>query len=453
MKLKEYVLMSLRDLWRRKGRTILTSLGITIGTLLIVTMMGIVIGLQNFMVSTVNNEDTARNIQIQPYKYMTEEENSEVDLSTLKDEYSKKLDDKLIEELNNTNKAESIVASISYSPSALKFNGKEYSGDISCIGYNKDANLYPSSEVDKVRFEKDNDELKPIKVGKELDRATGQALIGKELLDNLGLSEDEILNKEIEIVTSASATSSSVQSEVLGTSTTTIKANSTTKKVTVVGIIDENFENGKKLVLSANDAAELKGYSTLQKDYMENKGYDNIAVTAKDISDVEPLSDKIKDLDYSSSSSIDMAKDVEKSLSGINTAFLVLGIIVLVVAAIGIVNTMTMAVIERTKSIGVMKSVGANSNAIRTIFLVQSSLIGLFGGVFGILIGSGINSLIQIFAASKISDSGIKLQITIGLPWYWLLAILAFAMAIALVSGIYPANKASKLDPIEALRR
>jgi putative ABC transport system permease protein len=405
------------------------------------------------MVSTVNNEDTARNIQIQPYKYMTEEENSEVDLSTLKDEYSKKLDDKLIEELNNTNKAESIVASISYSPSALKFNGKEYSGDISCIGYNKDANLYPSSEVDKVRFEKDNDELKPIKVGKELDRATGQALIGKELLDNLGLSEDEILNKEIEIVTSASATSSSVQSEVLGTSTTTIKANSTTKKVTVVGIIDENFENGKKLVLSANDAAELKGYSTLQKDYMENKGYDNIAVTAKDISDVEPLSDKIKDLDYSSSSSIDMAKDVEKSLSGINTAFLVLGIIVLVVAAIGIVNTMTMAVIERTKSIGVMKSVGANSNAIRTIFLVQSSLIGLFGGVFGILIGSGINSLIQIFAASKISDSGIKLQITIGLPWYWLLAILAFAMAIALVSGIYPANKASKLDPIEALRR
>ncbi|MBD7910290.1 MULTISPECIES: ABC transporter permease [Clostridium] len=438
MKLKEYVLMSLRDLWRRKGRTILTSLGITIGTLLIVTMMGIVLGLQNFMVNTVNNEDTAKNIKIQPYKYMTDEEASDADLSTLQDEYGKKLDNKLIEELKNTEKTESIVASISYDPSALRVNGKEYTGEISCIGYNDGVNIYPSSVVDKVRFEKGNDELKPIKVGKEIDNNSGQALIGKELLNNLGLSEDEILNKEMEIVTSSSSI---------------IKTNKTTKKVTVVGIIDENFENGRKVVISARDAAELKGYSTLQKDYMENKGYDKVEVTAKEISDVEALSEKIKDLDYYSVSSIDMAEEVEESLSGINTAFLILGIIVLVVAAIGIVNTMTMAVIERTKSIGVMKSVGADSGAIRTIFLVQSSLIGLIGGAFGILIGSGVNGLIQMFATSKISDAGMKMSITIGLPWYWLLVILAFAMIIALVSGIYPANKASKLDPIEALRR
>ena len=77
MKFKEYVLMSLRDLWRRKGRTILTSLGITIGTLLIVTMMGIVVGLKGFMTNTINDGDGARRIQVQSCKYFTQEEYEE----------------------------------------------------------------------------------------------------------------------------------------------------------------------------------------------------------------------------------------------------------------------------------------------------------------------------------------------------------------------------------------
>jgi putative ABC transport system permease protein len=438
MKLKEYVLMSLRDLLRRKGRTILTSLGITIGTLLIVTMMGIGIGLKGFMANAVNDGDTARNISISPMKYMTDEEVENANVKTMQDDYFKKIDDNLIKELGDTGKIESIAASITDMSGSLKFNGKIYSGNISCVGYNDGANIYPSDVVDNVRHEKDNNELKPIKAGKEINSSNGQALIGKELLNNLGLSEDEMLNKEIEIVPRKS---------------NKMKTNETNKKVTIVGIIDENFENGKNLVLSASDVAELKGFSTLQKDYMQNKGYDRVELKAKELSDIESLSEKIKDLDYSYQSSIEIAKSVQNSLSGINTAFLALGIIVLVVAAIGIVNTMTMAVVERTKSIGVMKSVGADRGAIRTIFLVQSSLIGLIGGIFGILIGSGINSLIQIFATSKISDSKVDVSITIGLPWYWLIITLVFAMAIALVSGIYPANKASKLDPIEALRR
>ena len=73
MKFKEYILMSLRDLWRRKGRTILTSLGITIGTLLIVTMVGLGSGVKQFMNDMVNDQDNARNISVSPYKYMTQE--------------------------------------------------------------------------------------------------------------------------------------------------------------------------------------------------------------------------------------------------------------------------------------------------------------------------------------------------------------------------------------------
>ena len=100
-----------------------------------------------------------------------------------------------------------------------------------------------------------------------------------------------------------------------------------------------------------------------------------------------------------------------------------------------------------------MKAVGASSGAVKLMFLIQSSLIGFIGGIFGILFGTGINSLIQMYAESKISDSKMNMAISIGLPWYWILLILVFSMAVALVSGIYPANRAAKLDPVEALRR
>ena len=96
MKIKEYILMSLRDLWRRKGRTILTSLGITIGTLLIVTMMGIVVGLKGFMSDAVNDGDGARTIQITHYKDYSNveyDDDTMTDQNKFEEEYFKKLDD------------------------------------------------------------------------------------------------------------------------------------------------------------------------------------------------------------------------------------------------------------------------------------------------------------------------------------------------------------------------
>lgn len=438
MKVKEYVLMALRDLSKRKGRTFLTSLGITIGTLLIVTMVGLGIGLQSFMVQTVNDEDNARSITVMPYKYFAPEDQDEMDMSTFEEDYFKKIDNELIEKIKDTDRAETVVASINYSPDALKFSDKEYSGSIQCIGYNEGANLYPDYIIERVRHDEEDDSIKPLKAGSKIEPAANEVVIGEELLGQLNLSEDQILNNELELVVKTA---------------NGIKITPIAKKFKVVGVIDKHFDDGQRLVLSANDAAELQGYSNLQKDYMANKGYNSIEIAAKDVSDVEPLSETIKELDYASNSSIDMAKEVEDALGGINTAFAVLGGIVLVVAAIGIVNTMSMAVLERTKSIGVMKSLGADRNAIRSIFLVQSSLIGFIGGLFGIGLGSGLNSIAEMIVNSKIVEEGMGTSISVGLPWYWLLIILGFAVVIALISGIYPANRASKLDPIEALRR
>ena len=431
----EYILMSLRDLWRRKGRTILTSLGITIGTLLIVTMVGLGTGVENFMYGIVNDQDSARNISVSPMKYMTDDEKDSMDYSQMED-YLKVITDDFIKKVEATNLTETVVGSISGATDKIKLNDKEYSGTVEFIGYNEGANTYTDSEIKKVRADKDDDSLEPIKSGNNIKESSGEVLIGEAMLEQIDLSPADVLNKEIEISVSNDQTKQDVK-----------------KKFKIVGVIDKNFSNSGKIVMTAEDSAELRGYQTLEKDYLNNNGYDFALVYANDISDVEELSQKINDLDYMSTSSVDMAKEVDGSLGAINTAFAVLGVIVLVVAAIGIVNTMTMSVMERTKSIGVMKSVGASNTAIRTMFLVQASLIGLIGGGVGILGGIALDKIVEIIAKFLIRKQEINADISIGLPWYSILVVLAFSMGIALISGIYPANKAGKLDPIEALRR
>ncbi|MDI6654421.1 MAG: FtsX-like permease family protein, partial [Candidatus Hydrothermarchaeota archaeon] len=121
----------------------------------------------------------------------------------------------------------------------------------------------------------------------------------------------------------------------------------------------------------------------------------------------------------------------------------------LVVGGIGIANTMVMNVLERTVEIGIMKSVGASREHILRIFLFESGVIGAVGGSIGVLFGYIISRAMNI-AADKYLGQGI-LYTTVTLEMA--LSALAFAFVVGIISGIYPAYKGSKLEPVEALRR
>jgi putative ABC transport system permease protein len=118
----------------------------------------------------------------------------------------------------------------------------------------------------------------------------------------------------------------------------------------------------------------------------------------------------------------------------------------LLVGGIGIMNIMLVSVIERTREIGLRKAMGARKRDILVQFLVESSLLSLFGGIFGILLGWGIATIVSQIAAA----SGTPLTSQIGLDSV-LLATL-FSTAVGLFFGLYPANRAASLEPVEALR-
>lgn len=157
---------------------------------------------------------------------------------------------------------------------------------------------------------------------------------------------------------------------------------------------------------------------------------------------------------------------MQSVLRSINTTFLVIQVVVggigalaLLVAAFGIANTMIMSIYERTREIGLMKAVGATNREVMLIFLGEAGAIGMIGGIGGVIVGVGLAQILGIigrqYLLAQMAQGGAADQM-ISAPVFtplWLpLFAIAFATAIGVISGIYPALRAIRLDPIAALR-
>jgi putative ABC transport system permease protein len=137
----------------------------------------------------------------------------------------------------------------------------------------------------------------------------------------------------------------------------------------------------------------------------------------------------------------------------INSALALLGGISLLVASFGIANTILMAILERTREIGIMKAIGAEDREIKLIFFVEAGVIGFTGGVLGALAAWGItrlaNSLAYTFILKPRNAAFVNF---FDLPAYLWLGAILFAIIVAILAALYPASRAARIDPVIALR-
>ncbi|MCE7937475.1 hypothetical protein DCC79_08800 [bacterium] len=186
-------------------------------------------------------------------------------------------------------------------------------------------------------------------------------------------------------------------------------------------------------------------------------GYANVIVKVDDPAHVLDVQAAIDAMGFNTSSQQQFLKEINRQFLIVQGVLGGVGAIALLVAAFGIANTMTMAIYERTKEIGIMKAIGATNNDVLRIFLSEAGAIGFTGGVFGVGIGWAIGQVIQLVVANMVLGSadrppGEPVPSIVVTP-VWLMGFtLVFATLVGVVSGIYPALRAAGMKPLRALR-
>jgi ABC-type antimicrobial peptide transport system permease subunit len=189
----------------------------------------------------------------------------------------------------------------------------------------------------------------------------------------------------------------------------------------------------------------------------DGKTYEEALVYVEDLKYVEEVNKKLKDDGYQTNSPIDWLQAMKETSAMIQKILGGIGGISLIVAALSITNTMVMSVYERTREIGVMKVIGANLKDIRRLFLVEAGLIGFVGGVIGVvvslLLSLLMNTVLFDILQSALGSLGGGYGTTISVVPLWLVfAAIAFATLIGVVAGYSPANRAMKLSALESLK-
>ncbi|MEG2053749.1 MAG: FtsX-like permease family protein, partial [Oscillospiraceae bacterium] len=237
--------------------------------------------------------------------------------------------------------------------------------------------------------------------------------------------------------------------------------------LTVTGVLVEDYGKGwytsEGIIMDINQLKRLeKEYKKINniKDTKEQgkvKGYEQVYVKVETVDDVEAVETLIKDMGYQTYSMSSQRQEMQKQSNTMQMILGGIGAISLIVAAIGIANTMTMAIYERTKEIGIMKVLGCRLSEIRSMFLIESATIGLMGGVVGIILSFALSIALNQFApmigASMGMGMGGDVASKISVIPFWLVMLgLGFSAGVGLLSGLLPANKAVKISALEAIR-
>jgi putative ABC transport system permease protein len=196
------------------------------------------------------------------------------------------------------------------------------------------------------------------------------------------------------------------------------------------------------------------GYKNIDRNFSNNVSSYTIAVMADDIRKVteamgeaEGTFRAIRKLNTTEENNFVLdrndaiAERAMKSLGFLTISATVIGLITLIGAAIGLMNIMLVSVTERTKEVGLIKAIGGKSKLVRQQFLLEAIIISLLGALFGILLGVAVGNLFSIV-----------LKTGFVVPWNWVIYGIAICTVVGLLAGLYPALKAGRLNPIEALR-
>lgn len=456
MKLIDYLNISLNNLKSRKLRTVINIFSISIGVMLIVTLLSLGNGFEGFFMSKVTELNNIKNVTVLSTEYKTTEElgialaktdeNGDIDREEL---FKRKMiTEEVVDKLSNDNRVEEILSKYESEVSEVVYGDKK-AKEIKVVYYT-DNHYYLESEAKSLE---ENNKSILRAIDNPVEYIYEGRLLTDEDMSAVMLPENFVRTtlgvEDVSSVIGQTITIKSIIPDYEETKTFE-------KALTITGVIDQRFYQ-PAFVVSKDVMQEVKNFETNTTDNLEVRGVDKLELAVKELDDVAEVTNLTQnELGYATESVSVVAKTVENILFGVKVALSLLGIIVVSIASLDVINTMIMSIHERTKLIGLMRATGASKRDIMNLFLVESATIGLLGGIVGCIFSYFNLKIIKVLLTYamnyfEITNSTIVSEVT-KVDGVTAILTIAFAIALTVLAGIYPSIKASNLNPIDAIK-
>jgi len=378
----------------RPSRTFLTVLGMGVGISAILFLVALGYGIQNTLMEAITTNDSLLSLDVFPQK-------SEDGIN--QDSIEK------IKSISNVEKVSPVYQT------KAQIKSSDFTSDSMAMIVDDDYFSLSGLKIEKGASFKDPDDI----------------IISANLSKIFDKSPEELLGKTLNF-----SLASSSQNNSKGTS---FKFQEISQTFKISGFVESK---DMAIYINSKDLAGL----------FQINNFSSLKVKCRSSASIDSVKNEIGSIGYSVSALNDVVKQADKVFSIVRIILGFFGMVALIVSAIGMFNTMTVTLLERTEEIGIMKSIGAYNSNILSMFVLESTIMGFLGGISGVIIGIAegyIFNLVVNIVAKRMG--GLPISLFYYPPWFIIL-ILFSAIIVGFLTGVIPAKRASSIDPLDALR-
>jgi putative ABC transport system permease protein len=448
MKLRDMTELAVRNLREAILRNSLTTLGVAVGVASLVAMLSLGVGLQQLATSRLSKSGLFDSIFVTA-KTNLRGPGAGPPATRAASPKARPLDEDARTEITKLPNVIEVYPQIRFF-TEVRFDGKPYATMVAGMPESsKQSGSFDGMQGSFFSSANADEAILQVEFAKELNPQPSQ-LIGKDLL--LRYAERQSLPGES---TSASQNQSSGGFSVVPKE----------KHLRIIGVVETEpasgfggFGSGRLLIpLSVAETLRAAQVNDLRdvlrsSSSPDKPAYASLTVRVKSPSLVEATEAKIKDLGFGAFSLLDASKSLRIFFSVFDLLLGIFGSLALAVATLGIINTLVMAILERRREIGVLKALGAADGDVKQLFFVEAGVMGLAGGVLGVLFGWLIGQALTLGTNIYLKRQDLPGVNISAVPWWLIAGAIAFAVLVSLVAGLYPASRAAKLNPVDALR-
>lgn len=442
MKLIDQFQFVRQNIKKNKIRTFMTILATAMGCAFLIVLASVGYGLQQSIVNETLENQVVTEIDIHGY----EEENGNYRSLTMED----------IEYLESVEGVNAVTRRIQLRQFP-KYSIDNFQTEAQTVVAHFPSEIDSGLELSDGRLPQSPDE---IVLGYHFSNGLIEESAEGELYDDQGELKEEYRYKEALIGKTIDMTVKKLEDNEEEIQTTPLKVVGILKEPTREWMQDRNVYISQG-ILSEVEAftGTIRGAASAEEELNESykDSFDVVKVYATSLEEVKAVSDKLDEANYATYSVVSEMEQINMLFTIAKAGLILVGTIAILIASIGIYNTMTMAVTERAPDIGIMKAIGANPKTIKQIFLLESSYIGIIGAIIGtaaaylisFLVNLGLPLIIEMAFKEELPDG---LQFS-AIPGTLILISVGICLIVTILSGMRPAKRATQIDVLKAMRR